>query len=245
MRFSLVLLLLLLLFSSCIDQPENRDYEYLRRQLTPDKKHYIYDYCRSGTFVTSNEVSGRRMIRINESFKENAGKDVDGVIDHWAKDTLIIHTYLTNYEQPKDTFIVKTEYESYDGIIIKRIYEQPIVGGRIGDEFDFDSIKVANNRVIFYGAKSKFEDKKQAPGEISFPSGEVTIYSDSGFVTKIEIERQYKSMNFSRIDESGKKLYHQPEVGTNTYDFTPREKINPNSLGEIGIFRDFKLATSH
>ncbi|MFI5139284.1 MAG: hypothetical protein ACHQIM_15780 [Sphingobacteriales bacterium] len=240
MKFYLAVLLLFL-FSSCIDQPENYQYDILRRQLTPDRKHYIYDYSREGGFVTSNEISGRRLMGINESFGENTGKDVAGIIDHWSKDTVIIHIYRRDYEQPKDTFIIKTEYESYDGIVIKRIYEQPIVGGGIADEINFDAIKIENNRIKFYGAKSKFEDKKSSDPEISFSSGEVLVYSDSGSLTKIEIDKQYKSMNFSRIDESGKRLYNQPEVVINTYEFTPRKKINPNSLGEIGIFRDYKL----
>jgi hypothetical protein len=183
------------------------------------------------------------LIGINQPFEESAGEDVRGIIDHWANDTLIIHTYLASYEQPKDTFIVKTEYASYDGIIIERIVEQPIVGGGIGGEFDFDSIKIANNQIRFYGAKSKFGNQQPPPNEVVFPCGEVTIYSDSGQVTKIEIEKQHKSMNFSRIDESGEKLYNQPEVSINTYEFIPKKKINPIALGEIGIFKNFKIAS--
>lgn len=239
-------ILLLFLFSSCIDyqpacvdQPENYRYDHFRRQLTPDKKHYIYDYQRSGCFVTSNEIFGRRLIKIREAFKENAGLDVGGVIDHWQKDTLIIHTYRRDYEQPRDTFVVKTEYEPYDGIIIERIYEQPIAGGGIEDEIDFDSTKVENNQIKFYGAKSKFDNKKSDSRNMSFPSGEVTVYSDSGYVTKIGIDKQFKSMKFSRINESGKRLFNQPEVLINTYEFIPRKKINANSLGEIGIFKEF------
>lgn len=98
-------LLVLFVLSSCvgnIDQ-DKRDYIYLRRQLTPDSKHYIYEYSRSGLFVTSNEVSGRRLIKIGESFTENAGKKVDGLIDRWIKDTLVVHIYESNYVQPKDT----------------------------------------------------------------------------------------------------------------------------------------------
>jgi hypothetical protein len=225
-----------------MDQPENYQYDILRRQLTPDRKHYIYDYIREGGFVTSNDIYGRRLIGIKEPFSENSGKDVSGVIDQWSKDTLIIHSYLRDYEQPKDTFIVKTEYESYDEIIIKRIYEQPISGGGYEDEFDFDSVKINNNRIKFFGAKSRNADKKQPNGEISFPTGEVIIYSDSGLVTKIHIERQHKSMNGSRIDENGKNLGNQLEVVTNTFEFTPRKRIAPNGLGEIGIFRDFKMS---
>lgn len=227
-----------LLFFSCGEDPSNKD--YLQRQLTPDGKHYIYKYSREGGFVTSNEIFGRRLIGIKESFKENAGADVDGIIDHWSNDTLFIHTYHANYEQPKDTFVIKTEYEPYDGIIIKRIYEQPIVGGGIGDEIDFDSLKVENNRIKFFGAKSKFDKKDLPRHEINFPSGEVVVYADSGRVTKIEIDKQDKSMDFSRIDGSGKRLYHQPEVEITTYVFIPRKRISPNSLGDVGLFKDFK-----
>ena len=171
------------------------------------------------------------------------GADVDGVIDHWSKDTLVIHTYHQNYEQPKDTFVIKTEYEFYDGIVIKRIYEQPIVGGGIGDEIDFDSVKIENNRIKFHGAKSKFDNKKESGYEINFPSGEVIVYSDSGYVTKIEIDRQSKDMNFSRIDKFGKRLYNQPEVEIKTYELTPRKKIILSNIGEIGVFREFRATT--
>jgi hypothetical protein len=250
MKFYLALSLLFL-FSSCMDQPkctdqpENYQYDHLRRQLTPDRKHYIYDYLREGAFVTSNEIFGRRLIGIHESFGENTGKELKGTIDRWAKDTLVIHTYPANFEQPKDTFLVKTEYESYDGIIIKRLYEQSLVGGGIEGQFVFDSIEIDNERIKFFGVKKKFGDEKYTDRMVSFSSGEVTLYSDSGWVTKIDIEKQYKSMNYSRIDESGKRLDNQPEVVTNRYEFTPTKKIDPNSLGEVGIFKDFKLTTQH
>jgi hypothetical protein len=236
-------LLLLFLFSSCTDQPEHYQYSILRRQLTPDRKHYIYDYQREGAFVTSNEIYGRRLIRINEPFGENVGKELEGSIDCWAKDTLVMHTYPANYEYPKDTLIVKTEFESYEGIVIKRIHEQPLVGGGIEGQFVFDSIKIDNERIKFFGVEKKFGNEKYYSRMISYPSGEVIVFADSGYVTKIDIERQYKSMNFSRIDESGKRLDNQPEVVTNRYEFTPNKKIDPNSLGEIGIFRDFKLVS--
>ncbi|MEO6850070.1 MAG: hypothetical protein ABI203_06755 [Mucilaginibacter sp.] len=154
---------------------------------------------------------------------------------------MVIHTYHEKYEQPKDTFIVKTEYKTYDGITIKSIYEQPIVGGGYADQLDFDSVKNENNRVKFFGAISKLGNKLNSDPELSFPSGEVVVYSDSGFVTKIEYDKQFKDMNYSRLDESGKRLYNQPEVEIKTYEFTPRKKINENSLGEMGIFRDYKL----
>jgi hypothetical protein len=230
----------LLLFSSCSEAPEKVEYIYLRRQLTPDGKHYIYEYSRDGAFVTSNEISGRRLIRSSETFKENAGVDVYGIIDHWSKDTLVIHVHHQNYVYPTDTCVIKTEYESYDGIIIKRIYEQPVVGGGISGDFEFDSIKVDSNRIKFAGLRRKFGDPKYSNRELSFSLGEVVVYSDSGFVTKIGIDKQYKSMDFSRIDGSGKKLFHQPEVLINSYEFKPRGKIKLNSIGEIGIFRDFK-----
>jgi hypothetical protein len=195
-------------------------------------------------FVTNNDVTGRRLIGINERFSENAGEDVAGEIDHWSNDTLFLHVYHQNYEHPKDTFVVKTEYQLYDGIIIKRIYEQPIVGGGYGDEVEFDSLKIENNRIKFYGAKSKFDKNNLPRHEINFPSGEVVVYSDSSFVTKIEIDKQYKDMDFSRIDNSGKRIYHQPEVEIKTYVFMPRRKLNLNSIGEIGVFREVKSKAS-
>jgi hypothetical protein len=240
-----IALSLLFFFASCRDQSENYQYGIMRRQLTPDKRHFIYDYERSGSFVSSNEIFGRRLIAVNDSFGERTGEDVEGVIEQRAKDTLIIHCYRKDYEQPKDTFTIKTDYKSYDGIIVKRIYEQPLVGGGIVGMFDFDSVKVGNNQIRFNGVRRKFGDKKYSDRQISFALGEVKVYANSDSVTKIEIDRQYKSMNFSRINESGKRLYNQPEVLLNTYEFTPTKKINPKMLGVVGIFRDFNLANKH
>lgn len=58
---------------SCSQKEEKRQYYYLKRQLTPDRKYYIYTYLRGGSLVTSNEVFGRRLISVSENFKENAG----------------------------------------------------------------------------------------------------------------------------------------------------------------------------
>ncbi|MBS1502541.1 MAG: hypothetical protein JST32_10795 [Bacteroidetes bacterium] len=229
-----------LLLFSCGEEKYN--YDYLQRQLTPDGRHYIYKYSREGAFVTSNEISGRRLIGVKEPFHENAGQDVDGIIDHWSKDTLVLHVYHQNYEQPKDTFVIKTENESYDGIIIKKIYEQPLVGGEISGHFEFDSVRIENNKIKFAGLKRIFGNPKYSNQELSFPLGEVIAYSDSGYVTKIEIDEQYKSMVFSRIDQSGKRLYHQPEVLIKSFEFTPKKKINSNALGEIGIFRNVTIS---
>lgn len=52
-------------------------------------------------------------------------------------------------------------------------------------------------------------------------------------------------MKFSRINDAGKWLYNLPEVEIKTYVFTPRKKIALSSIGEIGVFRDFKLTTSY
>ena len=59
------------LLCSCSEAPKKYNYDYLRRQLTPDKMHYVYTYSREGAFVTSNEISGRRLLGIHESFSEN------------------------------------------------------------------------------------------------------------------------------------------------------------------------------
>jgi hypothetical protein len=232
---------ILLLLNSCFEAPEKLEYLYIRRQLTPDRKHYIYDYSREGAFVTSSEVSGRRLIEINEPFTEKAGLDVSGVIDHWADDTLVIHVYHANYEQPKDTLPIKTEYESYDGIVIKKIYEQPLNSGGLEGKFDFDSIKTDQNKLILYGVHRQYGNAKYLNTQMSFPLGPIVVSCHKDSITKIEIEKQYKSMDFTLIDKSGKSLHNQPEIGIGTYKFTPREKINPNSLREIGVFLDVKL----
>lgn len=131
----------------------------------------------------------------------------------------------------------------YDGIVIKRIYERPIVGGGIADEIDFDSLKIANNQINFYGAKSRSNVRKFAGQTISFQTGEVVVEEKLGFLFKISIDKQFKSMNFSRIDNMGSHLNNQPEVVINTYEFLPRRKMNAKVIGNLGVFKNFAFVT--
>lgn len=179
---------------------------------------------------------------LKEPFKERSGKQINGLIINWiSKDTLTIHDYRADYAQPKDTFPISAKYEYYEGIVIKKVKEQPINSGGYAGIFKFDSLKIHDCKISFYGVDtSAVQGGHSGKIRLTFQLGSVTISSDKDLVTKIDIDKQFKSMNFSRIDETGKWLHGQPEVSLKTYELIPKTKINSNSLGEVGIFKEWK-----
>ncbi|SDH45160.1 hypothetical protein SAMN04487996_1387 [Dyadobacter soli] len=52
---------------------DKSEYYELTRQLTPDKKYYIYHYARYGGMAFSSDITGYRLLEKEERFAENAG----------------------------------------------------------------------------------------------------------------------------------------------------------------------------
>jgi len=234
-------LFLFLLISLSFNTSKCRDYTYIRRQLTPDKKHYIYEYAKSDERHFW-EISGIRIMSINDSFSENKGVNIGRLIEGWvSNDTLVTHACTVDYEQPKDTSPIKIKYELIDNIVIKIIYEQPTNSWGFGTKYNFDSVKIFKNRIYFLGVHTDMDndlDPENKKTELDFPLGQITMSSEEDSIISIMVRRQDKSMDFYRVDESGKDLYHQPGIGLTDYEFIPKKKISPESMGEIGIFRD-------
>lgn len=224
------------------DLPKMDEYIYLRRQLTPDKRHYIYSYSREGAFVTSDEITGARLMKLNEPFRENGGIDVGGMLSSWSSmDTLTIHKSDAKYGQPKDTDIIRVDYQNYDGLVIKRIFEQPYVGGGLAGCFKFDSLRVVGNEITFFGAKDTLFTEKPVKKMMTFPIGSLIVSTNRDFITEIELSEQYKSMNFTRINDAGRRLYNQPEVGVEDYEFFPKKKIAIRKLKAVGYCLDYAI----
>jgi hypothetical protein len=179
------------LLCSCSEAPEKfdsttLDYTHLRRQLTPDRKHYIYDYSREGAFVTSNEITGTRLMRINQPFNENGGIDVGGMILSWSSnDTLTIHKSDVHYEQPKDTAVIRIDYEHYDGLVIKRVFEQPYVGSEFAGQFKFDSLRIIGDKISFFGANDILFTEKSQKKTLTFQIGDIVVSGNRDTISKI------------------------------------------------------------
>jgi hypothetical protein len=236
MKLLMLLLLFTLMFVSCNEETETYDYTFLRRQLTPDKQHYLYWYEKPGTFVTSSDYYGLQIMRKDEPFKEHKGLVLDGAVDYWlGKDTLVISSNANDSIHAKDTLPIKITFEKYDNIVIKHIYDHASTGGGI-NKYSFDSLKVTDNLITFFGVEP-IERKGQTT--FRYPLGAISVTSIKGTITKIEFDRRYKSMDFTRIDESGKTLHNQPEIGIDSYEFKPKRKITTQSLGQVGIFYDY------
>ena len=226
----------LFLLTSCTEEPEMTSYYFLKRQLTPDKQHYIYWYQRPGPMAFSSDYYGLQIMGLDEPFKDGEGLDLDGDIDYWiSMDTLVISSNSREDYHPKDTLPVNITYEKLDNIVVKHIQNHPGTGGGL-NRFKFDSLSVSANRITFYNVDGLENGNKT----YSYPLGAISVEANGNTITKIEFSHHYKSMTFTRIDEKGKTLTGEPENGSDSYEFIPTKEIAVSRLGEVGIFFNFK-----
>ena len=128
-RFVCTIAVLLLLLS-CQENVEQSEYYKFNRQLSPDKKYYIYEYARYGPMAFSSDISGTRIMSIAEKFSEDAGEDLSAQIGAWiSKDTLLLYD---DFESgwASDTLPIGIKYDKFENIVLKRVSYKSIGGGR-------------------------------------------------------------------------------------------------------------------
>jgi hypothetical protein len=184
----------------------------------------------------SSDYYGLQIMRTDELFKEREGLELSGAVDYWiGKDTLVISSSAMDTIHARDTLPVKITYEKYDNIIVKHIHDHAGTGGGI-NKYTFDSLAVSNNLITLFGIEPKENSGRTT---MRYPLGAISVESSEGIITKVEFSKNYKTMRFTRIDESGKTLHNQPEIGSDQYVFTPTRDISTKSLGEVGIFFNY------
>jgi len=225
--------LIIVLLSSCGEQKEEYEYYRLGKQITPSGNYIIYDYARYGPMAFSSDISGLKVFRINEEFKEEEGELIDGSISEWiSDDTLLVFNFESDLKQPRDTLPIKTEFEKVGDFVIKLVYYKSNSGGRA--IYDFDSVTTSSDSIFI-----RTVSDKQKREILRFPLGGTTIKTKSDSITHIEIStRLIKSMNFVYKNPDGTFTSGLPEVGTTRYELTPIKRISPKELNTKRIFWD-------
>jgi hypothetical protein len=204
---------------------DKSEYYELTRQLTPDKKYYIYHYARYGDMAFSSDITGYRLLAKEERFAENAGKKFPYGLGGWpSKDTILIN----ELEQPgidADTFPSRVEYKNLGDFTIKRVFYKSSINGGGSMDYVFDSLYVSNGKLVII-----VKDKNLKLERMAFPLGPITIYSSNDIVSKLEIhdlDKYYNSDN-------------KAMVLSTRFTFIPNKSVLVRDLGETGYFLSIK-----
>lgn len=231
MQKKLIIAFTILLISSCSEQAEKFKYYKFSKQITPNGKYVIYDYARYGEMAFGSDISGTELFRIDESFSEGKGQEINGAISEWiSNDTLLVFNFKSNLKQPKDTLPIDIKYRKLEDFVVKTIFYKTNAGYR--SISNFDSIKTTNDSVFVRLVTDKNENKF-----LRFPLGATFIEIKADSITRIEIStRLNKNMNFVYKNEDGTFTNGLPEIGTTWYDLTPTKNISPKGLNKRKIF---------
>jgi len=225
------LFLIGLLFYSCGGEKEKFEYYRFGKQVTPSGKYVIYDYARYGSMAFSSDISATEVFSIGETFAEGEGIRIDGAITEWiSDDTLLIFSFRSDLQQPKDTLPIKTEHYNVGDFTVKSVNYKSNSGSRVIS--DFDSVSTTKDSIWI---RLVSEEKERRI--ISFPFGGTYIKVKSDTINHIEVStRLHKSMDFVYKNPDGTFTSDLPHVGTTWYDLTPIKKISPSSLQEKKVF---------
>ncbi|NVK73289.1 MAG: hypothetical protein HWE24_07405 [Oceanospirillaceae bacterium] len=214
---------------------EPREYYRLAKQVTPSGKYAIYDYARLGSMAFSSDITGTEVFPSDAIFIEGDGIKIDGSISEWiSNDTLLVYTFNSELERPKDTLPILIEYKECADFIIKSVEYKINSGGRWIS--DFDSVFTTQDSILI-----RTVNRDGAKKMIGLPLGATHIESTADSIIHIVIyTRLYTHMDFIYHNEDGTTTRGLPGVGTLLYDLTPTKKINPNGLNERKVFWEFK-----
>jgi hypothetical protein len=230
-RISLLIFAIFLL-NSCSDKVEKYEYYRFSKQITPSGKYIIYDYARYGAMATSSDISGTEVLKIDDTFSEGKGEEINGAISEWiSKDTLLVYNFKSNLDQPQDTLPTKIKYSKTGDFIVKTVFYGASNAGYRSIS-DFDSVRTTDDSIFIHLVTNNKENET-----LSFPLGATTIETKGDSIIHIEVStRLNKNMNFVYKNEDGSFTSGLPEIGTTWYDLTPTKKISPKGLNKRRIF---------
>jgi len=240
MQRFIILTITILFLTSCSEQVEKYVYYRFSKQTTPSGKYVIYDYARYGAMAFSSDISGTEVFKIDETFSEGKGEDLDGAISEWiSNDTLLVYNFKSNLDQPKDTLPTKIKYQKIGDFIVKTIFYGASNAGYRSIS-DFDSVKTTNDSIFIHlvtDPSTLSPLDKNNNKTLSFPLGATTISIKGDSICHISVDtRLNKSMNFVYKNKDGTFTNGLPEIGTTWYDLTPTKKISPKGLNKRKIF---------
>lgn len=218
-----VITAIILYFSTRREYLDKSEYYELARQLTPDRKHYIYKYARYGAAFTS-DITGVRILDLDERFAENAGEEFFYSISGWISEDSILINSVDRVSVNADTLPISTRYEQFKSYTVKRVsYESTVKGGG-GAKYTFDSLSMQQGKLKIFNI-----DNRSVP-DLIFALGPVTVFKNGSLVEKIEVE-------------SIKKYYNSANgamVVWDNYYFVPNREITLSQLGDVGYFLSLK-----
>ncbi|GAB4013762.1 hypothetical protein GCM10028808_34030 [Spirosoma migulaei] len=198
---------------------DKSEYYELTRQLTPDKKYYIYKYARYGAAFTG-DITGYRLLERGERFAENAGKSFPYGFDAWlSKDTILVNRF-DQAGADADTAPSRIDYKSLGNFTVKQVFYKSTVNGGGHSEYTCDSLYVSGGKLIILGIHDS--DVKS----MAFPLGPITIHSHAGIVSKLVvngIRKYYDAAN-------------EPMITSESYEFIPYRSVSIKELGETGYY---------
>lgn len=215
---------------------ENQYYKF-QKQTSPNDKYEIYSYCKFGTFAFSSDICGTILIKKGEIFSENKGYKLNGHINSWKNDTLIINRFDNSLNQPKDT-IRKVSYEKYDDLNIK-IFNYGSINSSGMKEYRFNNFKLNNNAICLENIERILgEDLGKSK---CFPLGSFEIINTKDSLKEVIVYHTETSMDFTYHNPDGTFTKNLPEIETLELHFIPSKKTKPiNTEKSKGIFIDIE-----
>ncbi|KQC32664.1 hypothetical protein AAU57_04505 [Nonlabens sp. YIK11] len=217
------------------------EYSYVYKQKSLNEKYAIYQYSRPGLMAFSSDITGTRLLPINKEFSEKNGIEINGRIKQWiSEDTLEIYRFNNpkDFEQPKDT-LKKVYYEKAYDLTLKVVENDRINAGRLQEKY-FDSLKINQNKITFFGLKHKFGPKPINEIE-TYNLGDFKILSIKDSIQKIEHHFLEKGMDLKYHNSDGTITENLPRIEIKTVWFYPTKKLKTNDYNEKnGIFNEIK-----
>lgn len=225
-RISCILIAISCLLYSCnliTEELVSDDFDYVNRQLTPNKKFYIYKYSKWGPMAWSLETTGTLLLRKDEKFALDAGEVIEGEIASWlSTDTLLVYEYEKGID-PVDSLPLDVTFKNYDGLVIRTEKYRP--GGGGAGYFTCDSVEFGNLSITLHGINDEIKTVK-------YPLGAVTLTTSLGMITEIHVEWYSKAKSNTNYKFSGTMESHR-------YTYTLTKKLEAKLFDRPGIYQDY------
>ena len=236
----LLLIFPLLFLINCKDKSlreikEENNYYSFKKQTSPNGKYEIYNYCQSGTFAFSSDICRSIILGYEESFSKNSGYNINGRINCWKNDTLIINRFDSSSNQPKDT-ITRITFEKYKDLTLK-ILNYGSVNSSGMKEYSFENANLNDKRICLNNIEQIMGE--DIGNKKCFDIGNFDIVNTKDSLKEIVVEKVVKSMNFTMTNPDGTYTRNLPEISVLNLHFKSRHKIKPIDTKKMrGIFND-------
>jgi len=225
---NITLLIIILFLVSCKDKSlseikKENNYSTFKKQTSPNGKYEIYSFCQLGTFAFSSDFCGTTIIEKGEPFSENKGYKINGRINSWRNDTLIINRFDNTLNQPKDT-ITRISFEKYKDLNLK-IFNYGAMNSSGMKKYSFNDLNLNEKGICLKNIERIMGEDIGEYKCFAFGSFEIINSKDS--LKEIIVETINKSMNFTFTNPDGTYSRNLPEISILNLHFKPTKKMKP------------------